>query len=50
MYFVFVGPFDSVKRGMECFSEPLTPLEMEEILNGREQSESTGLFELCEFH
>lgn len=44
MYLVFVGFFDSVKRGMQRYSDPLTPSEMSQILDGRQQSDLAGYF------
>ena len=39
-----MGLFDSVKRGMQRFSDPLTPSETSQILDGRQQSELAGYF------
>ena len=49
MYLVFVGPFDSIERGMERALGPLAPLEMEKTLGGREQSELVRHSDPCEF-
>ena len=39
-----MGLFDSVKRGVQRFSDPLTPSEMNYLLDGRQQSDLSGYF------